>query len=66
MRKFTDKIVTDRITEFRKLSKDEISDMQENFGRGKVKRQMAFLDTLIYAMDVAGEMGLDGVRQSLS
>lgn len=65
MHSFTDRIVDDRITDFRKMTRDEMDDMAENFGRGKVKRQMAFLDTLIYAMDVAKELDTNAVREEM-
>ena len=60
MHKFTEKIIERRIADFRQMSADEITDMAENYGRGKVKRQMAFLDTLIYSMDIAKEIDLQG------
>jgi len=58
MHAFTDKIVDNKIAEFRQLSKEDIQDISENYGRGKIKRQLAFLDTLIFAMDIENEIDL--------
>jgi len=65
MHKFTEKIIERRIADFRQMSAEEITDMAENYGRGKVKRQMAFLDTLIYSMDIAKEIDLQAVREEM-
>ena len=39
--------------------------MSQNYGRGRVKRQLAFLDTLFFAMDNAKEIDIEGVRFGL-
>ena len=35
MHKFTEKIIERRIADFRQMSAEEITDMAENYGRGK-------------------------------
>ena len=52
MYSFTKGVIADRIKEFRSLPKDELDQIKEEYNSGKVKRKLAFLDTLIYAMDV--------------
>jgi len=36
MRKFTDKVVKDRLLDFRKMTIEEAKEMAENYGKGKV------------------------------
>ena len=52
MYSFTKSVIADRIKEFRSLPQEEMEQIKEEYNSGKVKRKLAFLDTLIYAMDV--------------
>jgi len=52
LHEFSNKIIEKRIAEFRKLSKTELEEMGSSYASGKVKRELAFLDTLLYAMEV--------------
>lgn len=52
MYKFTKTIISKRIDEFRSLDAEEMEEIKNEYNSGKIKRKLAFLDTLIYAMDV--------------
>ena len=55
--------MSERIESFRKLSEEELLDF--NNTNGNSKRQMAFLDTIIHAMDVTKELDMEGVREEM-
>ena len=65
MHTFSHEIIKNRTDEFRQMSKSELEDMNNNYSSGKVKRQLAFLDTLLYAMDVSSEIDLTGVHEEV-
>lgn len=61
MNKFTRDIILKRIEEFRKLSQAEVNEINDQYAAGKIKRKLAFLDTLIFAMDMKNDIDLEGL-----
>ena len=51
MHKFTHELIRDRLEEYHGLSAQEIKDMSNQFASGKVKRKLALLDTMMFALD---------------
>ena len=51
MHKFTHELIRDRLEEYHGLSSQEIQDMSNQYASGKVKRKLALLDTMMFALD---------------
>ena len=51
MHKFTHELIRDRLEEYHGLSSQEIEDMGNQYASGKVKRKLALLDTMMFALD---------------
>ena len=51
MHKFTREIIHNRLEEYRGMSSQEIEDISNQYASGKVKRKLALLDTMIFALD---------------
>ena len=51
MHKFTREIIHNRLEEYRGMSSQEIEDISNQYASGKVKRKLALLDTMMFALD---------------
>lgn len=51
MHKFTHEIIRHRLEEYRGMSSQEIEDLSNQYSSGKVKRKLALLDTMMFALD---------------
>ena len=51
MHKFTHGLIRNRLEEYRDMSSQEIEDMSNQYSSGKVKRKLALLDTMMFALD---------------
>jgi len=51
MHKFTHALIHNRLEEYRGMSSQEIEDMSSQYASGKVKRKLALLDTMMFALD---------------
>ena len=51
MHKFTHELIRDRLEEYHGLSSQEIQDMSNQYASGKVKRKLALLDTMMFALE---------------
>ena len=51
MHKFTREIIHNRLEKYRGMSSHEIEDINSQYASGKVKRKLALLDTMMFALD---------------
>ena len=51
MQKFTHGLIRNRLEEYRGMSSQEIEDISNQYSSGKVKRKLALLDTMMFALD---------------
>jgi len=51
MHKFTHELIRNRLDEYRGMSSEEIEDISNQYSSGKVKRKLALLDTMMFALD---------------
>ena len=51
MHKFTHQLIRSRLEEYRGMSSQEIEDISNQYSSGKVKRKLALLDTMMFALD---------------
>ena len=51
MHKFTHELIRNRLDEYRGMSSQEIEDISNQYSSGKVKRRLALLDTMMFALD---------------
>ena len=51
MHKFTHELIRDRLEEYHGLSSQEIKDISNKYAPGKVKRKLALLDTMMFALE---------------
>ena len=51
MHKFTREIIHNRLEKYRGMSSQEIEDINSQYASGKVKRKLALLDTMMFALD---------------
>ena len=51
LHKFTHGLIYNRLEEYRGMSSKEIEDISSQYSSGKVKRKLALLDTMMFALD---------------
>ena len=51
MHKFTREIIHNRLEKYRGMSSHEIEDINSQYASGKVKRKLALLDTMMFALE---------------
>ena len=51
MHTFTHALIHNRLEEYRGMSSQEIEDISSQYASGKVKRKLALLDTMMFALD---------------
>ena len=47
------------------MSAEDLKDIEQEYMSGKTKRKLAFLDTLIFAMDVQKDIDLKGTNSNV-